>query len=203
MILTMDKNFGSLDPVIQEKLEADVDFKESIESLSDEEKESAIATKKGELFEEELKSIKQKAEEADKAREIAENQKKRAEKAEGELKKIKPQESKTDTNLTWKDQYALNEAKVPLEDVDEVVEYATLKKISVAEALKSNVVKTILAQNAEHRKTAEAASTASSKRTTTKVSPEAIIERARKGEIPEKGSKEAEELFWARNGGRR
>lgn len=87
--------------------------------------------------------------------------------------------------LGTKDLYALMEAKVPQEDIDEVVEYAAFKKISVAEALKSSVIKTSLAEKAEQRTTAEAANVGASKRGTGKVPDDVLLAKAAKGELPE------------------
>ena len=77
------------------------------------------------------------------------------------------------------------EAKVPESDIEEVQEYANLKKISVSEALKSNVVKTILSDKAEQRNTANAANVGSSKRGSGKITDEALADKASKGEMPD------------------
>jgi len=122
-----------------------------------------------------------------KANEIAENQRIRAEKAE---RKGKGDDKKPDANaqagLSDDDLYALVDAKVPRDDVNEVKEYAKLKKISITEALKSSVVKTILKENAEKRASAEAANTGTAKRGTTKATGEQLVDTARTtGELPE------------------
>ena len=87
----------------------------------------------------------------EKAEELAKNYKIRAEKAEKANKTKVEVASKPQSNgdLSSKDLYALMEAKVAQDDIDEVIEYANLKKISVSEALKSNVVKSILSDKAE------------------------------------------------------
>ena len=120
----------------------------------------------------------------------------RAKKAEVEVKALKaklkpelkePEPAPSDSGLSSKDLYALMAAKVPQEDVDEVVDYAKLKKISVPEALKTNVVKTILSERAEERRTAETANTGSSRRGTATVSVEKLVEAAESsGTIPDK-----------------
>lgn len=124
----------------------------------------------------------------------------RAKKAEGfELKDgkwvkpAKPAEVKetpvTPTSkdkITQSDVIAIIKSDVPEEDIDDVVEYATLKKISVAEALKSNIVKTILADKAEQRKIADGTSTGGGKRGNAKLSDESLMADAENGKFPEK-----------------
>lgn len=109
---------------------------------------------------------------------------------------------KTD-ELTSKDAIAIMNAKVHEDDVDEVVEYAKFKKISVAEALKSDVVKTILDRKSEFRKTSEATNTGTSRVGIKKVSGDELVKDLSQGKIPAPGTKEADELFWARRGGRK
>lgn len=190
-----------LDAVVQGKLDADTDFNASLESLSDEEKDEAIKTKRSEILNQEYSTLKA---DKDKSDQIAKDQKIRAEKAEQDLKKNKttqPVEDKSE--LTEKDRIALIRTNVHEDDLDEVLEYSHLKKISVTEALKSSVVKAILAEKEEFRKTAEATSTQKSKPVNQKITDEAILEKASKGDIPEKGSEEAERLFWAKRGGKK
>lgn len=201
----MEDTFGTLDASIQEKIDADVDFQTSLASLSDEEKEQTIKTKKSELLNKELADLKEKAGKTTKAEELANNQKIRAEKAEGELKKFKPAETKTEdkNELSSKDTIALINAKVHEEDVDDVVEYAKFKKIPVAEALKSGILKATLTEKAEFRKTADATNTRGAGKPAPKVTDADILKKAEKGDIPAKGTPEAEALFWARRGGKR
>lgn len=133
-----------------------------------------------------------------KAEEVAKNQRIRAEKAEGKLKEgAKPTTAPGDLSPT--DLYALFEAKVPQEDISEVSEYAKLKGISVADALKSNVVKTILADNAEKRATAQATATGSTRRAGNKTTDEALLAKASKGELPE-SDEEINRLIRAKKG---
>ena len=118
-----------------------------------------------------------------KAEEIAENQRIRAEKAEKKQEKVVP--SKESSELTPKDVYALMNAKVAEEDIEQVAEYAKFKKISVAEALKSTVVKSMLEESVEQRTTANATQTRGGARGTSKVSGEDLLSRAeRTGEVP-------------------
>lgn len=199
----MAKEFGSLEASIQEKLEADTDFNASLDTLSDDEKEQAIDAKKTEIYESELTDLKTKAERTAKAEEIAENQKKRAEKAESKNGK-EPKEPSESKDLSSLDTIALVRAEVHEDDIPEVVEYAKFKKISITEALKTSVIKSSLAEKAEFRKTAEATNAGKNHRTVNKVDGDTLVKNLHeKGEVPEKGSKEAEELFWAKRGGQK
>lgn len=118
----------------------------------------------------------------------------RAKKAEAEAKLLKAERTKAEDQvkanpsekqdgLTPVDLYALIDAKVPQDDIEIVSDYANFKGISVAEAVKSSVMKTELAQRLEMRKTAEVTNTGSGKRTTAKVSDETLLDKARKGEF--------------------
>lgn len=199
----MSENNGAFDSLIEQRMTEDAEFQASIENLADDERNPLIEAKKKELVDSEYTSLKEKADKAAKNEELANNYKVRAEKAEkgNKIPKIDPENN----NLSSKDLYALMEAKVPQEDIDEVIEVAKLRNVSVAEALKSNLVKAVLTEKAEFRKTAAATSTRTT-RQTTKVDATAIISDIKdKGEdaVPTKGSTEAEEVFWARRGGRR
>lgn len=87
--------------------------------------------------------------------------------------------------LSTTDLYAIMNAKVPEEDVDDVQEYARFKKISVKEALGSDFVKQLLSDKAEKRTTANAAHTGNARRTTGKSSDESLLAKAQEGELPE------------------
>lgn len=119
-------------------------------------------------------------------------------------KATESKEAKTETssNLSPKDLYALMQAGVSEDDIDEVTEFAGFKKISVAEALKHDVVKTILSNKKEFRKTAEVTNATPSRKGVAKVTDDVLTANLSKGIIPENAD-EAERLFWARNGGKR
>lgn len=189
-----------LDTLVQEKLEADADFQSEIADLQDEERNTKIADKRKEILSSEFERLA-------KADELAKNYKARAEKAEAEAKKPKHGEQhttpKNDADLSSKDLFALFEAKVHRDDIDEVVEYARFKGISVADALKASVVKTTLETNTEQRKIAEATNTGQNRSGTKNVSDTDLIKSAASGNIPNAGSDEAERLFWARRGGKK
>lgn len=126
-----------------------------------------------------------------KAEELAQNYKIRAEKAERLAKASRNEapttqkQTPTAGDLGTKDLYALMEAKVPQDDIDEVTEYAKFKGISVAEALKSNVVKTMLSDKAEMRNTAQASNVGTARRGSAKVSDDVLLSKASKGELPD------------------
>lgn len=135
-----------------------------------------------------------------KAEELANNYKIRAEKAERLAKVVRPTEApKVSGDLSTKDIYALMEAKVPEEDIEVVQKFAKLENISVGEALKSGIVKTILADKAEQRNTALAANVGTSKRGSGKVAPDILLAKARKGELPTSDA-DIEALIQARKG---
>jgi len=94
----------------------------------------------------------------------------------------KPSQS---SQLSSMDVFALVNAKIPQEDIQDVVEYATFKKISIGEALTHPLMKTMLADKAEARRVAEGTSTGTSRRGTGKLSDEALLENAAKGIMPE------------------
>jgi hypothetical protein len=115
----------------------------------------------------------------------------RAKKAEAEAKELKTKvkapaqaeaPSEKQDGLSSMDTIALIGAKVTeKEDIDEVVDYARLKGISVEEALKTNVVKTILKDKAEQRASAEATNTGPARRGSAKMTDEQILDAASKG----------------------
>lgn len=105
------------------------------------------------------------------------------------LEKIKPEEkpepeAPKEQEIKPKDLYALMKANVHEEDLQEVTEFARFRGISVAEALKSNVIKTLLADKEEERKVAEATNVSSSRKAPRGVSVEDIVSKAEKGEMP-------------------
>jgi hypothetical protein len=113
-----------------------------------------------------------------KAEELAKNYKIRAEKAESRPKEEAP-------NLSMADILAVTKAGIEPEDLDEAVEYAKFKGISLHEALKSSVMKATLAEKAELRKSADATNTGTVRRASTQVSDERLLADAQKGDLPD------------------
>jgi len=155
----------------------DLEEEEVEEEESDEESETEVDETETESDEEEVEedTTDWKAE-ALKYKAIADRKDKKAKKVE------KPEPKEEETKITPLDTIALMKADVTEEDdIQEVIDYAGYKKISVTEALKSPVVKTTLADRAEERKTAKATNTKGGKRGTAKQSAESIIQQARDG----------------------
>lgn len=126
-----------------------------------------------------------------KAEEIAKNQKIRAEKAEQELRALKktpmaekPKEKETPKNepeMSLKDIRALQD--VHDDDVDEVIDFAKYKGVTIAEAKKSTVIQTLLRTKEEERKTAEATNVSGARRGSSKVTGEELLNRAAKEDL--------------------
>ena len=172
-----NENIGKLDALIQE-------VEEELTTVEDEERT--------EQLQEKLNGLNALKEDYSKKDELVTNYKTRAEKAEDELKGSKssePEEKKEvatpkTSDLTQTDLLAIVKADIHEDDIDEVVDYAKLKGISVKEALNASVVRTILAERAEERTTAEATTT-DTKRSTQRVTPTQILDKARTGDVPE------------------
>lgn len=108
----------------------------------------------------------------------------RAKKAEEEIKKLKS--AKTQEGLSALDAVALAKAEIHEEDIDELVEYANYKRITVRDALKSPLMQNMLKDRAEERRTALATHTKGGQRSAAKASGEELLAQAEKtGEIPE------------------
>lgn len=115
----------------------------------------------------------------------------RLKKTEAELKEKK--DAKTEkkapaaqaNGLSTSDIIALTRANIEDEDIDEVLDYAKYRKISVAEALKSNVVKATLSEKTEERKSAQAVHTTGGRRAGGAVSDERLMSDASKGIMPD------------------
>lgn len=84
--------------------------------------------------------------------------------------------------LNLKDIRALQD--VHDDDVDEVVEFAKFKGISIAEAKKTPTMQNLLRAKEEERTTAQAANTGQSKRSSSKASDESLLDKFSKGELP-------------------
>jgi hypothetical protein len=189
----MNEQVPALDVLVQEKLDADTDFKASLEGKSDDERNTAISAKRTEIMNTEWS----------KAQEYARNQKIRAEKAEEKPNKVTTTNKKDDDNLSSVDTIAIIKANIHEDDIEEVIKASKLLGKSIAETLRDTTFKTILNTREEERKTAEATNTNTAKPGIKQVSGDELNQNLSKGQVPDKGSKEAEDLFWARRGGRR
>lgn len=120
-----------------------------------------------------------------KAELLANNYKVRAEKAEKRAKEVQPSEERAKSDLSSKDIIALTRAGVSEDDMDEVIDFAKYKKISIVDALKHNTVKSLLKDKEEQRKSAEVANTSTARRGAVKPSDEEIIDKMVRGQLPE------------------
>lgn len=91
----------------------------------------------------------------------------------------------SNSDLSQKELYTLMRNNVHEEDVDEVVEYAKLKNIGVDDALQSSVIKAILIDKEETRKTAEVSNTGNTRKGSTSKDADSLVGKARKGTLPE------------------
>ena len=96
---------------------------------------------------------------------------------------VKP--TKKSEELSQSDVIAIIKNNVNEEDIPEVADYARLKGITVSEALKTPIVKTILKDKEEQRNVAEATHTGATRKGASKVSDETLIANARAGKMPE------------------
>jgi len=119
-----------------------------------------------------------------------------------QVKQVPKKESRQD-NLNPLDLYALMEAKVPKEDIEEVIKASKLLGKTISESLQDPIVQGILKSKEEYRRTADATATQSKRTGAKQISDDEIMRKASKGEVPEAGSDEADRLFWARRGGKR
>lgn len=198
-----ENQLGALDALIQEKLSADTEFQNSLAGLNDEEIAEAKAKKEAELRNAEFEA----------ARKYGENQKIRAEKAEGKSEKPKdgeaappkePEETKKDEPvLSYKDSYALTKADVHIDDIDDVIQAAKVLGKDISSALDDDIVKGILKKKSQERSSADAANIGLVKPGNSAKTGTDLLKDLSEGKAPEPGSVEAEELFWARRGGRR
>lgn len=114
----------------------------------------------------------------------------RAKKAEAELKEAREklkgagaQAPASQDALSNKDVIYLAKADVHEDDIDEVLQWAAFKKISVSEAHKQ--LKTTLEVKAEQRRTAEVANISNVRRGPTKLSDESLLDNAKAGKLPD------------------
>jgi ABC-type Na+ efflux pump permease subunit len=91
-----------------------------------------------------------------------------------------------EVELSIKDSARLQQANIPVDDWDEVVSYAKFKGVAITDALNSSVVKATLKERQEERQSASAANSGATRRGTSKISGEKLLEEAEsKGKLPE------------------
>jgi hypothetical protein len=89
------------------------------------------------------------------------------------------------TGLSAKDLLALKDANITADDLDEVQDYAAFRKVSLAEALQHPTLKTILAEKAEERRTAQATQTRSPRGTAKSTGLDHLKRAEKTGEMPD------------------
>lgn len=146
--------------------------------------------------EQEVEVVEVAEEESEEPEEYSEREKQyyaRIKKLEQELKEkdvVKPEvvkKANSDNKLSTFDLLALQKANIETEeDLDEVTRWAGYNNITVAEALKSEVLKTVLANNTEVRRSAMAVNTGTTRRAGNgSISDDRLMADAQKGIMPE------------------
>lgn len=101
-------------------------------------------------------------------------------------KKLEKPSAKPSADLSPTDVIQLMKDNVTeTDDINNVVDYAKFKGITVTEALKLGVVKTMLADSKQERETANATSTKGGKRGISTPSTDEILAKAAQGELPD------------------
>lgn len=130
----------------------------------------------------------------------------RAKKAESQVKELKAKPKAPETKpeaepqketLSATDIIAIAKSGIHDDDVSEVLDYAKFKGISASEALKSSYITVLRKENEEKRKSAEVSNTGTTRRSTSKLTPDMILENARRGVAP-KTDEEWSKLIEAR-----
>lgn len=111
----------------------------------------------------------------------------RLKRAETKLARSKETTTTTDTSntLSSKDVIAIAKSNISDEDIDEVLDFAKYKNISVSEALKSGYITSMVREKAEMRKTAEVTHSGTVRNSTGKVTADQILQKAERGELSE------------------
>lgn len=176
---------------VEGKIEADADFQATLTDLTDEEKITVIASKKSELIGAEFKLLREKADRATKAEELANNYKTRAEKAEQAAKEKEPKDG-----LETKDVLYLAKTDIHDDDMPELLDYSKKMGVSVQKA--HEFMKPILAVRAEERRTAAATQTRGGPRGASKSVPAEVLAEAERGAEVEGTDENMRAIFKAR-----
>lgn len=106
-------------------------------------------------------------------------------KSEKPAPKAAPKAKQSKTEMSHFDLLSLNKANIETqEDLDEVVRWADYNKISVSEALESNILKATIAEKAEKRASANAVNTGTGRRASGQVSDERLLSDAATNKLP-------------------
>lgn len=193
LTLKMDKEIEDADSQNGEEEEKDLETEEDLAP------EGETAEEKAERLENANKQLFERAKKAEGFEKVDGKWVKKAK----PVVQAKPAAKAKEADLSTTDVYALMKADVPEEDIEEVRRVAKALGVNVAEAIKDPVTKGILERRLALRTTANATNTRTARPGTKKVTDEQVLEDLKAGTIPEKGSKEAEQLFWAKRGGKK
>lgn len=159
-----------------------------------EDENEGVETQEETQEEVELEEVESSTEEAEeetvdwkaKALEEEARRKKAEETIEKAKKKSKTAPSVATNGLSTVDIIALTRANIEEEDIDDVLDWAKFKKISIPEALKSTALKATLSEKTEQRKSAQAVYTGSgTRRAGGSISDERLMADAQKGIMPD------------------
>lgn len=89
------------------------------------------------------------------------------------------------TNLSPVESVLLVQSGIAADDVNEVLEYANYRKLSISDALKDSTLQTIVKTRIEERKTAAATIVAPAGRQAPRETVESILDAASQGQLPE------------------
>jgi hypothetical protein len=158
--------------------------------------ETTEETVADETTEENVEDVKAKL---SKAEELANSYKIRAEKAErlAKAQKVEVKPEAKELSMTASDIMAVVTANVHEDDLERVERQAKFEGVTVREILKTPEMKAILELRGEMRKTAQATNVSNARRSSAQVSPETILAKARKGDVPD-GEDEIEKLVRSR-----
>lgn len=100
------------------------------------------------------------------------------------LKKEQSKPAPAEGSLSAKDFLALRDANISADDFDEVQEFASWKKVSIAEALANPTLKAILRDRTEERRTAQATETKSPRGIARSSGEDLLLKAEKTGEVP-------------------
>ena len=101
-----------------------------------------------------------------------------------QLEKRKPLETSTKAEMSPSDLVAVMNAGVHADDMERVERFAISEGVSIREAVKSPELQAVLDVRNEQRTTAVATNVENVRRGASQASPEALMNRAAKGDIP-------------------
>lgn len=178
---------GEIDTTINSFEEVEIDLDKEIANIGDDDEVITIPKKTWDTLNAQKDHFKNKARPATTVTPLA-----------------KPAEKKVDeTGLSQSDFIAIARADIHDDDIESVKRFAKMEGLTISESLKNDDMRAILDRREGVRKTADATNTNTSRRSAPKADADTILKNVSEGKIPDAGSRDADELFWARRGGRR